>query len=238
MSEPREKDHWAELADLLGVPPDETKRDPAPPRAAQQPAVHRVESEPEPAEADFPEAAPVAEDSFEPVGSREVEESETFFEEEQVFEPGEPELGEPEPTAREEAPQDRPRRGRRRGRRGQRGDGPDRDDRPSRERAPAREESRGPLAEPVGEDQPAEEEPRETLEAEGADRNRGGRGLGRKPTEARGRDAEEDEVLEIEDNERPEPVPEEEDNEEIDELKDLNLPSWTDLIGSLYRPER
>jgi hypothetical protein len=32
--------------------------------------------------------------------------------------------------------------------------------------------------------------------------------------------------------------PETDDEEEIDNLSDWNVPSWNDLIASLYRPER
>ncbi|HWY86465.1 MAG TPA: hypothetical protein VNX28_07065, partial [Gemmataceae bacterium] len=72
--------------------------------------------------------------------------------------------------------------------------------------------------------------------------DRGGRDHRRGPPEPRRRDVDEDDVLEMDDVELAEPVEavheEEDDDEEIDKLTDWNVPSWAELIGSLYRPER
>jgi hypothetical protein len=35
-----------------------------------------------------------------------------------------------------------------------------------------------------------------------------------------------------------EPEPEDEDDEEVENLSNWNVPSWQELIASLYRPER
>jgi hypothetical protein len=43
----------------------------------------------------------------------------------------------------------------------------------------------------------------------------------------------------LHDSSAPEPEKEEEDGgDDVDTLSDWNVPSWRELIGSLYRPER
>lgn len=266
MSDVNNKDHWRELADILGLPPDDN---PPPAKPAPEPPPPALRPEPEPA----PPAAEVRElptedlgieQSVEPMEYEEIVITETVYVQEQVDEPAEPRRVESEGISDEDTTQERPRRGRRRGRRGHRGDAPERDDNRGgahRERARV-EEGREPAGEASPEEvrDEGEQEPREVrgevrdhAERDREDREReergrgerGGRGRRRRPAESRRREVEEDEDLlepeEAEVSEVAEPSEaalEEEDNEEVDELKDLNLPSWTELISSLYRPER
>ena len=72
-------------------------------------------------------------------------------------------------------------------------------------------------------------------------RNDRGRGRGSPPAgpeEPRRPEFPEEDILEPEEAEIIEPMVEEDDDEEIDKLTDWNVPSWNELIGSLYRPER
>ncbi len=130
----------------------------------------------------------------------------------------EPESQEREPATElaEEPSEGRPRRGRRRGRRGSRNDRPEGE-------GPAPAEGRRENSDegfPVR----ADAQPRRSDEPHhGPDDEESPR---------------DEELLEREGPDTFEPAADQEDDEEIDHLKDWDVPSWTDLIGSLYRPER
>jgi len=123
----------------------------------------------------------------------------------------------PEAVVREA--EDRPRRGRRRGRR------------PSREEGPVAE-TQG--EQPGGEDQPVAEETDRSSEAS----RRRGRGRGRHKKLERDDDNAETALVDEEPEQQAPPTDEEADDEEVDNLSNWNVPSWNDLIASLYRPER
>jgi hypothetical protein len=145
-------------------------------------------------------------------------------EEEPTFQPpgevlgSEPSMEPPvEPTEeyrRDESIQEE-RRGGRRGRGGRRPDRGDRSPRPRRgERSWMREEEKIPAEERA--DSVADEETRDIAES-----------------------SDEADLTILHDSSSPEPEKEEEDDgDDVDTLSDWNVPSWTELIGSLYRPER
>jgi hypothetical protein len=208
MSDRSEKDRWNELADLLGLPPDQKAPQSAAPPAAPPPPSHPPAASP-------PEAPK----------RRHVEPSPEFAAAEvparDVVEPPEPMEAPPasaasterEPVREEEAEHGR-RGGRRRGR-GHRNDGRDRDNHSRR-------------GSPAGEDNgDAESANGEHARVDSSDRE-----------EPISRGDLDEEILEPEEAEISEPVAEEDDDEEIDKLTDWNVPSWSELIGSLYRPER
>jgi len=209
MSDRSEKDRWNELADLLGLPPDQktpgaAAPPPSPPPASPPPEAPKrrhVEPTPEFAAAEVP-----VRDVVEPPEPMEAP-------------PVSPASTEREPVREEESAQEQRRGGRRRGR-GQRNDGRDRDNRDRDNRS--RRES------PAGLDNgDAESANGEHARADSSDRE-----------EPIGRGDLDEEILEPEEAEVVEPVAEEDDDEEIDKLTDWNVPSWSELIGSLYRPER
>jgi len=234
MSETQEKDRWRELADLLGLPPDENPQ-PAPmsppppvPPIIQQEAIEWQR----PVQDHF--AAPM-EPVIEDLVFEEIEPSDSPLPMEEVGAIPNSEPRKMETEADES--QERPRRSRRRGRRGQKG-GPQESEHNAEPASPL-EETSEVRDEPIAAGQ-IEEEPGKSVERKRDDRDRGGRGRLRKPEEPQPPELEEEDALESEeDMERSEPLPEEEDDdEEIDKLTDWNVPSWNDLIGSLYRPER
>jgi hypothetical protein len=209
----KESDHWRELAELLGLPPEGAAPSPAAanrpqPEKAAPPAV--VETAParekEPVDAaGLPPAQPrewvgkgVARDETAPV--TEIEESQHA-------------ATAPEPE------EDRPRRGQRRGRRGHKERGEDRMDR-----------DRSRAEEPVGVGEEAAHEEEEKSE----------RGAGwERRRDAEDRDVEPEIIEEAEDVEEASPPPEDdEDDADIDKLKDWNVPTWNELIAALYRPDR
>lgn len=222
-------ERWRELADMLGLPADE----PAPRVTPRSPAP----------------AAPTRPIDESLAGSEELPREETLEAPTRQSEPHTEEphagprewagmtddvpeatVGEVEPGASSEE-DDRPRRGRKRGRRGRRGRDEDRD---SPEQA--REEGgRRRRAEPAAAEPAAAE--RDDVEPDEI-------GPGDSPEELASDDADRDdnideneELVEVEDT-SPAASEDEEDDTEIDRLKDWNVPSWNDLIASLYRPER
>jgi hypothetical protein len=138
-----------------------------------------------------------------------------------------------EAGAEDDARRERPRRGRRGGRRGARHDEPEerRRGRRPEENSDADEPAPAGLDDPVEELVAAEESARGDGD--------GGYGLeGQQPDQSlETNSAQEDELVE-DDAEGAPPEREENDDEEIDKLTDWNVPSWTELIGSLYRPDR
>jgi hypothetical protein len=239
MSDVNEKDRWRELADLLGLPPDEEPKPmPMSPPPPVPPIIQQdaIEWQRPVHEAVVTPPEPIAEEIFEDVVFEETERSVPPFPIEEAAE-----IPNPEPMNRESdagESQDRPRRSRRRGRRGQKGDPQEREPNAHAEPRLPLEETSEAREEPSAAEN-IEEEPREPRERKRDDRERGGRGRGRRPVEQPPPELDEEDTLEPEEElERTEPLPEEEDDEEIDKLTDWNVPSWNDLIGSLYRPER
>lgn len=227
------EDRWASLADELGLPPEPSDK----PVSAPPPPVAKAPVAPPPA------PPPIEEKYIEPPAPPEVP---TPLASEPPWEapvdlPSITSLDPPtldpmlEVTADREtmyedpqatADTDRSRgRGGRRGQRGRRG----RNERTEQPRAEAGD-VRPPTVPSAG---PPAEEGRD-------DRRRRGRG-GRRPPE-RPPEPEHEELLEPEEETaelEPAFVPAEEvDDGPEDNLDDLNVPSWSDLIASLYRPER
>jgi len=140
-----------------------------------------------------------------------------------IAEPEEISEGEDESVEPAEEEEERPKRGRRRGRRGRR----------EKTEKPPATVAEGNASIPASAEQEEEESPR----------RRGRRS--RKP-----RESEEEQMVEApaleeeetidEDSEAFVPAAEEddEDDSEADKLADWNVPSWNELIASLYRPER
>jgi hypothetical protein len=215
------RNHWADLAEQLGLAPEAELEPPSgslsPPdesaesEAEAPPIVHEFEPEhsEEPGPAE-PEAEPAPVQQWRPT-SPEAEPTSTVTEEASGFE-GPEQTAQPMETA--EAEEKRPRLGRRRGRRSGRG-------------TSRREETPREPAELEAE--PGDEPAGERLETE----RRRGRGRSRsKSPDAESAEATPSDVAEG--------VAEEADekDEELDNLSDWNVPSWNELIASLYRPER
>jgi hypothetical protein len=139
-----------------------------------------------------------------------------------------------EAGAEDDARRERPRRGRRGGRRGARKDEPE-------ERRRGRRPEENPDADdpaPTGLDEPGDEELAAAEEIARGDEG-GSYGLeGQQPDESLETNAAQEDELVDDDAEGSPPEQEEDDDEEIDKLTDWNVPSWTELIGSLYRPDR
>ena len=126
-----------------------------------------------------------------------------------------------EQPAGREGPDDRPRRGRRGRRSGKGGRGPD--------ESPRAERPERPTADlPPGVDRGAA-----PVDPEGEQPRRRGRGRGRPRSR-------EEEVHQAEEAAAvPEPLPEPDaDDSDVSDLSNWTVPSWQELIGSLYRPER
>lgn len=261
-------DRWRELAELLGLPPDKLppRREtpaappapPVPPAPPAPPEVRREELAPTPEpsprfdEQEVPplrayvEEMPRMERLEEEIASdleaefeneddaTAVEENITIAEEIVVDDEGGAEADLPGAGTPEEQPRRgrrRRRRGRRRGREGAEGE--------ARTTEPATgEPSR---TEPVA---PAAGQPPRDRDGEGRDRRgRRGRGRGRRdeeesrrPALAREEDLETEEVSDVVDEQPGRPpvtvAPEDTD------FSNWNVPSWQDLIASLYRPDR
>jgi len=227
-NEEERRRHWQELAEQLGLEPEPAVSPPGPPasaketgRPAEEPAREAREEECEPAvpaqqippRRDFERA--------EDEGAHAFHEGAHAFEEMEAESERRPDAG--EEAAQESPPASKPRRGRRSGQR------------PDRSSLPA---AAAPTSEPAAEQD--DDRPRERRR-----RGRGGRGRGR------GRDRDRDENVDRRDDveaetEEPEPTetapPAEDsagnDSDDVDTLSDWNVPSWNELIASLYRPDR
>lgn len=177
------RDHWAELAEQLGLSPEpaagqpRAQARPARPTPRPEPRVERTEAPPRSEE--FDQAEPT---TFAPVPAESGESAEDISDQDRGHDSGE-DVGE------------EPRRGRR-GRRGGRN---------RRRRDEGRPETAG--------ERPGTRQRRERIEA-AADRPEGA----------------ESEAVDAESGEDA--------GEEVDTLSDWNVPSWAELIASLYRPER
>jgi hypothetical protein len=225
MIEPEDRQSWDALAEELGLPPEPAKGHAAPQKIARAeegaavPPPDVAPPEPRAAIAEMREQVEL------PAGPSALA--------------GETRASAPEETAAEE----RRGRGRRRGRRGG--------------RTASAESAAEPTPEVATEEAPAAEAPAEcaaTVESEERPRRRRRRRRKGSEREAEPRPVAEEVVAEefAEELEPPEEALEEapeeiepeaeevaeEEEEEFDDLSNLNVPSWAELIASLYRPER
>ena len=218
-----------ELADLLGLPPEKNAAAPE----------HTAPPKPEEAAAPAKEIESILPEPDEPLDSSvpavmAEENTSTFAVEAEPMdmEAEQPPALEPvldEPVREQPVNEDRPRRGRRRGRRGRnRGEEVDRDDQAE-----------------CGENKPLEEENGLTLEEPDEDvaalaraEDEGGELDDEQGDLAGGLQETDDVGGTLEEEPREPSPPEEDDDEEVDKLTDWNVPSWNELISSLYRPDR
>jgi hypothetical protein len=213
-------DHWAALAEQLGLP-RELKQEPQPdaaPQAAEPPVEIPAAPVPSVPEAEHePEPEPVAERPFadEPSLGQSRHNALLTADEETLEQAAAPAEEAQEPPAPEEAAgvEDKsPPSGRRRGRRSGRG-------RTTKSTAgEAGEEAAGDDADKA---------------ESGRRRGRGRSRTRTKQAKAQKPAGEDDEARVVEGSEESEGR-----DEELDNLSDWNVPSWTELIASLYRPER
>jgi hypothetical protein len=250
MSYPEDKnepDHWHALAEEFGLPPEpapksEAAKKPAPPAQAEalppkavevpalmpgrplapEPSAARVKVLPfEPALPSEPESAGFKHRSAQPID-----------EETTVAEPAMQELAASDSIKPHRAPEgnegleDRPRRGRRRGRRSEKS----RREQEGESRESGDSEGAG--------DEPAKESPAADQPVQERRRGRGrSRGEGKRIETANAPDTDEDEggMEEV-----PEDAAQTEDEADEEEISFANwtVPSWQELIASLYRPER
>ncbi len=216
MTEPEETDRWSALAEELGLPPQSEERSVTPSISPREvsPVVETASAPPTEVEGEAPPR----------VRRRRVAATETV--EPQVVQTAEPSAVE-SPEA-EEAPssEDRPRRRRRR-----RG---------------SKKSAAGETVAASEADATGEPTATETEDGEEKERPRHLRRRGRKPkVEAKGRPAPEREEFEAEEGEVVEESPakevedlgDEADEENVD-FSNWTVPSWTEIIAGLYRPER
>jgi hypothetical protein len=223
----RQREHWRELAELLGLDPDAPQADapqaaekpsPAPEPVRAQPEVREtahVEVEPRPRGP----AAPAIEDNFEDaVDSPQSLPPGQFEEIESARERESPTVvQEAAPWAAPTRDEERSRQGGRRGR-GRRG-------RSERQQ----DFSPGPGDREAGAEAEKDQLTEEEEDQQDADLpGRRGPGTGPEPPE--------EEI--VDDAEAPAPVDADDEIDEEDTLSDWNVPSWNELISSLYRPER
>lgn len=124
---------------------------------------------------------------------------------------------------------------------------PEETSRPEEERERGRSRRRGgrrrgrSAEEPVPSPGEAEGSGEEATGSEGGGGRRGRRGRGRRPEPVAGDETDgfaDDLEDRAEEPEEPSVGPEPEADEEVDTLSDWNVPSWADIIASLYRPDR
>lgn len=227
MNDNEQSQHWDDLARQLGLEPESEPPAAAAPAEAGETKTSGFSAAPAPVE-EKPEredweAAPVAE-RFEEVVEKSIEEP----------------LPEAYPPPREE------RRGRRSGggrgrrddsapRRGRRG-GRSRSYQRDTETPPRQEEVQPPGDEGTGSDTGSR--PSESREEGGHRRRRAAPERLETSEELPEADVERGDEELRNDLVEPPPAAEEEDDEEVDTLSDWNVPSWNELIASLYRPER
>ena len=224
MSEPnqQEQDRWRELHELLGLPEDGAAAKPAPPPAPPPPvkpphvehAAYIAAESPLPDEVEDVELPPPAleagmeSDEGRTLPAPEEEEIPESLDEEETLPAATP------PPGDERGDVDRPRRGRRGGRRGQRSrrDGDD-------VRSPQRKDNDDTEVEPTGEAVPAARSENDR----------------RRPDD----DLVDESAPEEEEVAAPaRPAAAEDDDEPVETFADWNVPSWPEIVASLYRPER
>ncbi len=233
----RDLERWRRLEEELGLPPA--------PMPGEAPAARALVVKPEEPTAEAPATLPFEEPEAVPQRGRRrrpaaredeappppepavAEVSLTITTEEHIVitsQPVESSQGAEERAAEEEKRRPRRRRGRRSGKAAA---------------APAAESTAEPITDANDDEVSVEPaEPREE-EDEGPRRGRGrGRGRGRKPEPVAARtDSDEDEVV-SDDDDLEQPERQEDTDEEITDFRNWTVPSWQDLIASLYRPER
>ena len=253
----QQEDHWRELAELLGLPdnapPAAKKVPPAPPAPAPEPPVIKAYQEPR----SIPEhgASIVEETPHRPIDDEQDaptipmlrEEPQTDWESEFEDEDDTP-LEEPEEAVAEEtgameeehagkpavtAEEEKPRRGRRRRRRGRRRGGADKAD------------GEGHLSRPAADESTAAPPSRSARNAEQESR---GRRAGKRhddeerqtPAPPRYDPQEPTESVGVDDfqDEKNNAAPVNEAHDADVDFSDWNVPSWQELISSLYRPDR
>ena len=220
-SHPDDASHWRKLAEEFGLEPEPTAPSPK--------AVPARSAEPEALAAAAERVAPPS--SVERLGPsaphsrRAISEQAKAGPDPAPANPAPAEISVESPVAEEEGA---PARGRRRGRRG-----PRRAAEPESESVAETPESGEPL-------ESAAKEGAETSEEDKPKRRRRGRGRGRdrrgKEDEVEREETPEEEPV-AEEEEEPFAV-EEEDDEDATDYSDWSVPSWQDLIASLYRPDR
>lgn len=214
--------HWRELAEQLGLEPVAETQD----VAHVEPAETDAHDPREQSREESSLGSTGLDDESSEWGSESVEL--------EVVEAEAVELEASEPRVAPEQPEERGGRGGRRGRsrRGGRG-GRRRNERTENGRQAEEEDAAAPDAEDapadLGDQDRPPEEKREGRRRRGAGRNR--------------RDEREPEAEELHEVDEREPAaeaaePDDDPAEEIDTLSDWNVPSWNELIASLYRPDR
>jgi hypothetical protein len=259
MAEPNQTDErWRELAELLGLPEGAAPaREQAPAPVPPSPPV-KVDRPAAPAprevEVERPSLRAPEEPRFEPRAEEEPPGWESEFDggdddttldesllrdepvsEEEGVDVGSEEPAEPAEPGAPVSEEDKPRRGRRRRRRGRRG-GRDGDERP-----PQAGEPRPERAPQVGEPRRDERGPRR--QPDPGQRDRGGRGERRRDEEPRRggppprQERREPAPVDDEVDTPPRVAPALDAADDTD-FSNWDVPSWQDLIASLYRPDR
>jgi hypothetical protein len=255
----QQADHWRELAELLGLPDDAPaaakKEPPAPPAPPDTPAIKAYEeprSIPEhgPSIVEETPPRPIDDEQDAPTIPMLREVPETDWESDLDDEDNTP-LEEPDEAVAEEneaaeeehagepaaaAEEERPRRGRRRRRRGRRRGEAD------------KPEAEGHLIRPAADESAAAPPSRAARNAEQESRDRRGRRSGkrhddeeRQAHDAKGHDRQEPaESVGVDDfqDEKNNTAPVNEAHDADVDFSDWNVPSWQELISSLYRPDR
>jgi hypothetical protein len=221
-------DHWAALAEQLGLPPAATPSPEAPAAVARKPAPvfeesARAVAPPPPPEPLPPAEKPAGPEPFRAQGSRRPPRPAEF---ERAIEHRDPapvpkEIEEPAGQGEAGEEIEKPRSsGRRRGRR------------------PDKEKGGMPSAVEEASEGPAEGDAAVHEKAEPTERRGRGRGRsGTKPARS-SRPVPEAGPAPADESAPGQAVEPEEKEEELDTLSDWNVPSWNELIASLYRPER
>jgi ribonuclease E len=239
MIDPEDRKRWQAMAAELGLPPEEEE---TPPASVPVDTAEPEAKEPR-TEVHEPEPAPVHEET--PSRGRRRR-SPPLAPEPRAEGPGEspveaaapgpvesgPALAEAPAAEATDASEQRPSRRRRRGRRGSKKDEGETEPASVEAALATGAEAENPT-EPVAE-VPDEETPEEPARRRGRRRGRSRKGEREsEPAQASETEEAEEEVV----SEEPARVEEEEDDE-MDDLSNWNVPSWQELIASLYRPER
>jgi hypothetical protein len=208
MSESETMQHWRDLAEQLGLPPEPAERPAEPPLTpAAVPALRRARESSEESQTEaFPR--PVTEGEIVENAHGAAAES---------------------PSEISVTPEEhRASRGRRRGRRGGRGAGSRTAQTATAEGAP--DETPGAEVSAGAEETPEEPSSRDRSPGRGRGRSRHRR--------AAVEETEEPATVEDEVEEEPTPEPSADSDDEEEDLSGWSIPSWQELIDSLYRPDR
>ncbi|GEM_PF-1391991 len=235
MSDPnqQEQDRWRELHELLGLPGDSAGAKPAPPPAPpkpaepprMQPAAYVAAEAPLPDEVEDVELPPppleagMESDEGRTLLSPLDEELPPPLDEEETLPASAP------PRGDNRGDDDRQQRGRRRGRRGGRARSP-RDD----VRGAAPMDTDDTEVEPTGQEAAAP-----AARSQEDDRRQPARGRRRPDDDLPDEPAFDDDETEA--SAQP-AAPDDDDDEPVETFADWNVPSWPEIVASLYRPER